>query len=224
MTGKAERERVIARALFDEFEKCGLRVIPADIPVGVSVRHVHLSRGDLETLFGPGYRLRELRPISQPGQYAAVEQVTLIGPNGRTLERVRIIGPERAETQVELSRTDALTLGISPLVRMSANLDDTPGIAMAYQGRELRINRGVIIAARHLHLSPLDGIIRGLEDGDIVTVRVKGEKGGTMENVHVVVNSRCALNFHIDTDDANAFGLSTGQTVELESYRLRGKP
>jgi putative phosphotransacetylase len=215
MTADTDREQKITQLIIAELKKRNLRLIPGGIPAGVSMRHVHLSRFDINRLFGDGYRIRELKPISQPGQFAAHEQVVLIGPNGRRIEKVRVIGPERAETQVELSRTDAITLGLSPPVRVSGDLRDTPGITIAVKDRQIDIGRGVIVAARHIHITPQEGILWGLVDGGIVSVRVEGEKGGIMENVHIVIHNRSLLNFHIDTDDANAFGLSGGQTVEL---------
>ncbi|MDR1655345.1 MAG: phosphate propanoyltransferase [Treponema sp.] len=217
-----DREQ-IARLVLAELAQRNMRVIPARIPVGVSVRHVHLSRLDINRLFGDGYALGELKPISQPGQFAAQEQVTLIGPHGRRLERVRIIGPEREETQIELARTDAIFLGLSPPVRMSGDLQNTPGITLAVNDRSLYAARGVIIAARHIHMKAADAAVWGLKDGGIISIHVEGEKGGLMENVHVVMNSRCALDFHIDTDDANAFGISEGQWIEFTGGKWRVK-
>jgi putative phosphotransacetylase len=213
----------IVHLVLAELAQRNIQVIPARIPVGVSVRHVHLSRLDINRLFGDGYALGELKPISQPGQFAAREQVTLIGPNGRQFERVRIIGPEREETQIELARTDAIFLGLSPPVRMSGDLRNTPGITLAVNDRNVHAARGVIIAARHIHMKEADAAIRGLKDGGIISIHVEGEKGGLMENVHVVVNSRCAPDFHIDTDDANAFGISGGQWIEFTGGKWRVK-
>ena len=184
-------------------------------PVGVSMRHVHLSRNDLQTLFGEGYELHPMRDLVQPGQFAAQEQVLLEGPKGR-LEHVRIIGPVRGETQVELSLTDAMTIGLKEApVRMSGALEDTPSIRIQGPKGAVQIPRGVIIAARHLHLSEEQARAFHVHDRQTVCVRTGGERPGILEQVICRVGTGHELEFHVDTDEANALLLKNGDMVQI---------
>lgn len=187
------------------------------IQVGVSNRHLHLSERDIKTLFGEGQSLTKKKELSQPGQFACEETVTLVGPKG-SLEGVRILGPAREESQVELALTDAIKLGIRVPVRDSGNHEDTPGVEISVGNRSIRLDRGVIIAMRHLHANEENAAHYGLKDKDIVKVLVDGPRGGVYHNVLVRVNPSFALDFHIDTDEANAFGLKNGDmaTVLIE--------
>lgn len=184
------------------------------VPVGVSGRHVHLSPEHVEALFGSGHQLTVLKELSQPGQYAAEETVTLVGPRG-TIERVRILGPARGATQVEISRTDGFKLGVQAPVRLSGNIAGTPGIELVGPGGSIKIDEGVIIAARHIHMTPKDAQDAGVADGEIVKVRIGGDRALTFENVVIRVRDDFALDFHIDTDEANAAGLKTGDTADV---------
>ena len=184
------------------------------VPVGISVRHIHLTRRDVDLLFGRNYFLTPKRPLSQPGQYAAEECLDLIGPKG-TLDRVRILGPVRKHTQIEVSRTDCHALGISAPVRPSGQTEGTPGIVLRGPHGTLEVSEGVIIAERHLHIHPDEARRHGLADGDRVSVRIEGIKPGIWKNVTVRSNSGCALDLHVDTDDANAFALKQGQLVTV---------
>ncbi|HEY9855592.1 MAG TPA: phosphate propanoyltransferase [Stenomitos sp.] len=184
------------------------------IPVGVSNRHVHVSQADLEALFGPGYQLKEMRPLSQPGQYAAVEVVTLVGPKGH-LEKVRILGPVRRETQVEIAQTDAYKLGVSAPVRDSGDLDGTPGLTIVGPHGEVTIDKGVILACRHIHMTPEDALSFGVKDQDRVNIRVGGDRPITFEGVLIRVSPSYALELHLDTDEANSALLRTGEYVAL---------
>lgn len=184
-------------------------------PVGISARHVHLSVRDIEVLFGPGYQLTPIKPLVQPGQFAAKEQVTLVGPKGR-IEKVRILGPARGQTQVELALTDAMKLGIKNCpIRMSGSLDGTPGIRLIGPKGELDVSQGVIAAARHLHLSDAQAEAYGVNNGDIVAVRVTGPRPCLLENVVCRVGSAHELEIHLDTDEANACCLFNGDLVEV---------
>ena len=184
-------------------------------PVGVSMRHVHLSQPDLRKLFGDGYQLQPMRDLVQPVQFAAGEQVTLEGPKGR-LSKVRIIGPVRGQTQVELSRTDALTIGLKDVpVRMSGQLEQTPGIRVIGPAGEITLSQGVIVAARHLHLSSEQARAYHVHDGQVVSVRVGGERPGIFEQVICRTGEGHELEFHVDTDEANAFLLKNGDYVEI---------
>lgn len=186
------------------------------IQVGVSNRHLHLSKKDVELLFGEK-GLTKKKDLSQPGQFACEETVTLTGPKG-SIENVRILGPAREESQIEMAFTDAIKLGLKLSVRDSGNLEDTPGIEISAGDRSVHLDRGVIIAMRHIHASEENAEHYGLKDKDIVKVLVDGPRGGVYHNVLVRVNRSFTLDFHIDTDEANAFGLKNGDmaTVLIE--------
>ncbi|OEG00481.1 propanediol utilization protein [Vulcanibacillus modesticaldus] len=187
------------------------------VPVGISNRHIHLSRNDLDALFGEGYELNILKDLSQPGQYASKEVVTIVGPKGK-IENVRILGPVRRETQVEISRTDSFALGVKPPVRDSGLLVDTPGVKIIGPKGEVELEKGVILAARHIHFHTSDAKEFGVKDQDRVRVQVGGERGVIFENVLARVSENYALEFHVDTDEANAAGLKNGDEVEVLYY------
>ncbi|GGK12508.1 propanediol utilization phosphotransacylase [Caldalkalibacillus thermarum] len=184
------------------------------IPVGISNRHVHLSPEHLEQLFGKGYELTELKPLSQPGQFAAQETVTLVGPKGE-IPKVRILGPARGHTQVEISKTDSYKLGVNPPVRDSGDIEGTPGIKIIGPKGEVELDKGVIIASRHIHFHTSDAEKFGVKDGDRVRIRAGGERAVIFENVLCRVSDNYALDCHLDTDEGNAAGLKTGDYVEL---------
>ena len=183
------------------------------INVGVSARHVHVTKEDLNILFGQGYELTKKVNLSQPGQYACNEQVTLKGPKG-IIERVRILGPERGETQVEISKTDSFALGINPPVRNSGDLNGASEITIIGPSGEITKN-AAIIASRHIHATKEDAIKYGFEGKEFVTLKVEGEKGGLLENVYVRINDNFSYEAHIDTDDANAFLIKQGDELEI---------
>ena len=187
---------------------------PYQIPVGISARHIHLERAHVEALFGTGYRLTPMKPISQPGQYASEETVEVIGPKGKPV-KLRVLGPERKHTQVEVSLSDSRNLGIIPPVRASGDIAGTPGIKIRGPQGEIEIKEGVIIPDRHVHMTPEEARWYGVENGERVRVAVPGNKGGIMNKGIVRVSERCSLDFHIDTDDATAFQLTQGQMVEI---------
>ncbi|HHV63869.1 MAG TPA: phosphate propanoyltransferase [Peptococcaceae bacterium] len=184
------------------------------VPIGVSNRHLHLSLEDIEALFGEGYTLSKKKDLSQPGQFACEETVTIVGPKG-SIGGVRILGPARKESQVELALTDAFKLGLQIPVRDSGNLENTPGIEIINGDRKISLKRGVIAAMRHIHLSVEDAQKYGLKDKDIVKVSVDSPRGGEFNNVLVRVSPNYALDFHIDTDEANAFGLRNGDIATV---------
>jgi putative phosphotransacetylase len=185
------------------------------VPVGISGRHIHLTHEVLETLFGKGYRLKVYRELSQPGEFAAEERVTIIGPSGRALENVRILGPTRKFTQIELSRSDGLRLGIDLPIRRSGRLSGTPGVTLVGPRGTVNLAEGAVSATRHIHMTPSDAERFGLCDGQIVRARVLGERGLVFDNVLIRVSDSFALDFHLDTDDANAAGLENGSLVEI---------
>jgi acetate kinase len=191
------------------------------IPIGVSAHHVHLSPEDLETLFGLGHELTPRAPLNQPGQFACEEQVGLVGPKGR-IDRVRVLGPVRNKTQVEISRTEEFRLGIHAPVRMSGDLAGSPGLILEGPNGQIRLEEGVICAQRHIHMTPEDALRFGLRDQDVVRVRIEGNREVIFGDVVIRVNPKFALELHLDTDEANAAEISTGDLGYLESIQSRG--
>ncbi len=186
-----------------------------EVPVGVSNRHIHLSHEDVETLFGKGYTLTPVKELSQPGQYACKETLTIIGPSLRPIEKVRVLGPERKASQVEISATDSYVLKVKPPVRESGSLKDSAGITIVGPMGVVTLSEGCIIANRHIHMSPEDGVRFGVKDGDYVTVDAVGTRRTRFYDVQVRVNEAFRLEMHIDTDDANAVGLGNGARVKV---------
>lgn len=187
-----------------------------DIPVGVSNRHIHLTREHLDILFGAGYELTPLKDLSQPGQYACKEQLTLIGPSLRAIEGVRVLGPLRKASQVEISRTDSYTLKIKPPVRESGDVSGSAPITIVGPKGIVQLKEGCIIANRHIHMSPADGEKYGVSDGDYVAVQTVGDgKRTTLYDVQIRVSDKFVLEMHLDTDDANACGIGNGAKVKL---------
>lgn len=184
------------------------------VPIGVSARHIHLSKDHINLLFGAGYELKVLKNLSQPGQYAAEETVAVIGPKGR-FDKVRILGPARGKSQLEVSRTDAFGLGLNPPVRESGNIAGTPGIKVVGPAGEVDLAEGVIVAARHIHFHTDDAARWGIADKQRLTVRVNGERPLIFEDVVARISDQFALDMHIDTDEANAAGVKTGDHAEL---------
>jgi len=191
------------------------------IPIGVSAHHVHLSPDHVEQLFGEGHELTPSAPLAQPGQFACEEQVRLIGPRG-TIDRVRVLGPARRESQVEISRTEGFRLGIHAPVRMSGDLDGTPGLFLEGPAGQVELRNGVIYAQRHLHMTPTDARRLGLQSGDVVRMRVEGERELIFGDVAVRVSPKFQLEFHLDTDEANAAELNTGDIAHLDGIQKRG--
>ena len=180
----------------------------------VSVRHVHLSEEDLQALFGRG-ELTPLKPLSQPGQYLCEERVNLVTPKG-TLQNVAIIGPTRERTQVELSMTDCFTLGLKGVpILESGNHEGSVGIVLQHGAAAVELQRGVIIAKRHVHLDPGSATAGGFSDGQVVTVRFEGVRGGSLDNIVVRVGENFAPAVHIDSDEANAMGFARGEVSLL---------
>ena len=184
------------------------------IPVGVSNRHVHLSQGDLEALFGAGYELSRMKDLSQPGQYACKETVTICGPKG-AIEKVRILGPVRSRTQVEILAGDSFKLGIKSTARLSGDLDGTPGITIIGPKGSVQIKEGLMVAQRHIHMLPEDAARMGVHDGQVVSLEVDGIRGGILRNTIVRVTGQSGLECHIDTEEANALGLSSSSRVKI---------
>ena len=185
--------------------------------VETSARHVHLSRADLDVLFGKGYELTVKKDLSQPGQYACEERVTVVGPK-KAIERVGILGPVRPASQVEVSYTDARTLGINAPVKESGDIAGTPGCKLVGPCGEVEIANGVIVAKRHIHFTPAEAEAAGVSDKEIVSVKVESEGRTTIfGDVVVRVNPNFSAAMHIDTDESNAaaaFGLVYGEIIK----------
>jgi putative phosphotransacetylase len=187
------------------------------VPVGVSNRHAHLNERDLEILFGKGHSLTPMKDLSQPGQFACEEKVTLVGKKGK-IEGIRVLGPVRKQTQVEISLTDSYVVGIKPRVKMSGDLQDSSGGVLVGPQGEIQLENGVIISARHIHMSPEQADAWGLKDGDRVKIKKDGERAIVFEEVVVRSGAGHHLDFHIDTDEANAGGIKNGEMLLLEKY------
>ena len=186
-----------------------------EIPVGISNRHIHLSREHVETLFGKGYQLTKCKDLSQPGQYACKEQLTIVGPSMRAIEGVRVLGPERKRSQVEISRTDSFTLKVKPPVRESGDIAGSAPVTIIGPRGIVTLTEGCIIANRHIHMSEEEGARFGVRDGEYVDVELKGERRSLFYDVQIRVHKDFRLEMHIDTDDANAAGVGNGFKAKL---------
>lgn len=193
--------------MMDEYDAC-------KIPIGVSNRHVHVTQADLETLFGEGYKLTKKGDLKQPGQFAANETITIRGPKGE-FEKVRILGPVRKQSQVEISKTDSFRLGIRPQIRESGDLTGTPGLELVGPKGTVMLQSGAIIALRHIHMTPAQAGAMGVKDKDIVEVETFGERRGIFGDVLVRVSEQFSLEMHVDVDEANACALNNNDYVVL---------
>ncbi len=182
------------------------------VPVGVSNRHIHLTQEHVETLFGQGYQLTKKKDL-MGGQFACEECCTIVGLKLRAIENVRILGPVRKNTQVEISMTDARKLGINVPVRESGDIKGSAPIAIVGPKGAVYCEEGCIVAARHIHMSPADASACGVSDGDYVSVVAHNERGTTFNNVKIRVDESFTLEMHIDTDEANASGIKQNDKV-----------
>ncbi len=187
-----------------------------ELTVGLSNRHIHVSQKDLDELFGEGYELTQIKDLSQPGQFASDEKVDIVGPKG-TLEGVRILGPVRPDTQIEISMTDAFTLGVKGVIKDSGDIEGTPGVKIIGPKGEVEIAEGTMVAGRHIHMHTDDAKAYELEDGDLVSVKVAGPRGLVFDNVLVRVSDNYALEMHLDMEEGNACGARNGDVVEIIS-------
>ncbi len=184
------------------------------VPVGVSARHIHLTQEHVEALFGEGYHLTKKKDL-MGGQFASNETVTIVGLKLRAIENVRVLGPVRKASQVEISATDAMKLGIAAPIRESGNIAGSAPIAVVGPKGALYLKEGCIIAMRHIHMSPADAMAAGVKDGDIVSVKADNERGTVFGQVKIRVNESFTLEMHIDTDEANASKIKTGDQVTI---------
>ena len=200
---------LVTRLVIEELEK-----FQRSVPIGVSNRHIHLDRADMDILFGQDSELTFKKELGQPGQYAAEETVTLHGPKGE-LGRVRVLGPLRNESQVEVSDTDGFALGVRPPIRESGKLKGTPGVTIAGPKGTIEKDTGTIAALRHVHLDPETAQRIGVKDKQMVKVEIGGLRGGILHNVLIRVSEQFAPEMHIDVDEANAFGVKNGDRAYI---------
>jgi Propanediol utilization protein len=191
-----------------------LKKYKSGIPVGISNRHVHLSASDRDVLYGENYRLTRRKDLKQPGQYACDEVVNIKGPKGE-ITKVRVLGPERKQTQVEISQSDCIKLGVNAPLRESGDLKESSPITIIGPKGTLSLSEGAITAQRHIHMSVGEAEKFGVQNGQIVSVKVNSPKGGTYDNVLVRSGEAHSLEMHIDTDEANAMGIRNDDQVEL---------
>lgn len=205
MNQQLDLEKITCEVL----KKLEARTNEPTTPVGISNRHIHLSSTDLEALFGSGYELTKWKDLKQPGQFAAKETVTIVGPKG-TLSNVRILGPVRGATQVEVSSTDSYQIGIKVPVRESGKIDGTPGFLIMGPKGILEKKEGMIVALRHIHMPPTYAEQFGFKDKEMVRVQFEGDRSLTFDQVLLRVSDKYVLEMHIDTDEANAAGVKNG--------------
>lgn len=222
MLNESIRSKVTVREMSEAKGDDKLSVIKPEIfevPVGVSNRHVHLSKEDIGRLYGPDYQLTKAKELSQPSQYACEETVMLVGPKG-VIEKVRVLGPSRPQTQVEITVTDSFKLGIKAPLKDSGDLEGSAPITLVGPKGTITLKEGAIVAARHIHMHTSDAERLGLKDKDKVSVRAKGPRGIIFGDVLVRVSDQYSLEMHVDTDEANAVGLKNGDI--LNAYIHRG--
>jgi acetate kinase len=222
----ADEERMMAREALRTLSRSYLTTVleaqkQQPFLVEVSAHHIHLTQEHVEALFGQGHQLTKHADLSQPGQYACKEQLTIVGPKGR-IERVRVLGPARKYTQVEIAMTEQFKLGVHPPIRESGDIADTPGCTLEGTGGSVQIDRGVICALRHVHMTPADALRYGVRDKSLVRVRIAGDRQLVFGDVLVRVDPSFALAMHIDTDEANAAHVQTGAQGCIEGIQSEG--
>jgi propanediol utilization protein len=185
-----------------------------EIPVGISNRHIHLSQADQNILFGEGYQMTVMKELSQPGQYAYKETVTICGPKG-AIEKVRILGPARSKTQVEVLSGDSFKLGVVPQTRLSGDLHGTAGVTIIGPKGSVQTTEGVMVAQRHIHMTPQDAQRLGVHDGETVGIEVSGTRGGIYKNVAIRANDASVLECHLDTEEANAMSIDSLTKIKI---------
>ena len=205
----------VAEAVLKALQADGTASSSDGIPVGISNRHIHLSREHINILFGEGYELTPMKDLSQPGQYACKGQLTIVGPSLRPIEKVRVLGPERPASQVEISRTDSYVLKVKPPVRESGKTAGSAPVTIIGPKGIVELKEGCIIANRHIHMSLEDGKRFGVNDNEYVTVDVNSERRTRFYDVQVRVSDKFSLEMHLDTDDANAAAIKNGDKVSI---------
>ena len=216
--GSIDRSRVeqIVRQVALEYLGRGKKAPAPQLTVQTSSRHMHVCREDMDVLFGPGSELTFDRPLFQEGNFAAKETVTIVGPRSRLISNLRILGPMRKQSQIELAFTDAITLGFMDIpVRLSGDITGTPGAVIIGPKGVVELKEGVIRAAIHVHMNPTEAAYFGVAKGDRMKLRFGGAAGVTFNNVHVRIDLTAKLNVHMDTDEANACGAHLTKEIEL---------
>jgi putative phosphotransacetylase len=193
----------------------GTATAAPQLTVLASARHMHICREDMDILFGPGTELTVFKPLFQAGNFAANEKVTIIGPRSRLISNLRILGPMRKQSQIELAFTDAISLGLDIPVRLSGNIAGTPGAIIMGPKGSIELKEGIIRAAIHVHMNPSEAAFFGVAQGDLMKLRVGGPAGVTFDKVHVRIDPTSRLNVHMDTDEANACGLHLTKDIQL---------
>jgi acetate kinase len=221
-----DEERMMAREALRALSRSYItRVLEAQqtkpFLVEVSAHHIHLTQEHVEALFGHGHQLTKHADLSQPGQYACKEQLAIVGPKGR-IERVRVLGPTRNYTQVEIAMTEQFKLGVHPPVRQSGDIADTPGCTLEGTAGSVQVDGGVICALRHIHMAPEDALRYGVRDKSVVRVRISGDRELVFGDVLVRVDPTFALAMHIDTDEANAASVQTGAQGYMAGIQSEG--
>lgn len=210
-----QEKQVLEKIVFNSvLEALKEREKPNKVILGVSNKHIHLTQEHVEALFGQGHELTKIKDLVQPGQFAAEECVQVVGPKG-SFGKVRVLGPVRPESQVEISKTDARTLGIKAPVRESGKLEGTPGVKLVGPCGEVELDHGVIVAARHIHFSTEDAKKFGVVDKQLVGVKTTGERKVVFGDVICRVKDNFALEMHLDTDEANAAGVGNNEYLEI---------
>ena len=209
----------ITRMVLEAIESTRENESKMTVPVGVSARHIHLTQQDVEKLFGEGYQLTQKKEL-MGGQFAANEQCTVVGLKLRAIENVRILGPVRKQSQVEISATDARTLGVNAPLRESGDTKGSAPVALVGPKGVVYLDEGCIVAARHIHMTPAQAASASLRDGDYVSVRMGNERGAVLDHVKIRVDESFSLEMHIDTDEANACQVKQGDIAAI--IRTRG--
>ena len=220
---RSQVERLVREVLRDQLVgKVGQQFRPRSdnaganpLLVNVSARHIHVTDEDVETLFGPGATLTKLKDLYQDGEFASEQTLNIVGPRNRMIPNVRILGPTRDYTQVELAYTDGIFLGIDLPLRISGNHEGTPGCVLVGPAGAVAMSRGVIRAERHVHMHPSDAAHYGVSDGTYMKLKIDGPCGVTFDNLKVRVSEKVKLEVHIDTDEGNACDLKSATRMEL---------
>ena len=212
---RAKVEQIVREVVLKRLGVNG-QSLQSTLVVQASSRHMHVCREDMDILFGPGTELTFDRPLYQEGNFAAREMVTIVGPRGRVISNLRILGPMRKQSQVELAFTDAIMLGFNDIpVRLSGDIKGTPGAVIVGPRGVVELKEGLIRAAIHVHMNPTEAATFGVAQGDRMKLRIGGASGLTFNNVHVRIDPTSRLNVHMDTDEANACGLHLTKDIEL---------
>jgi putative phosphotransacetylase len=208
-------EQIVRQVALEYLGRQGNGTAPT-LTVLASARHMHICREDMDVLFGPGTELTVDKPLFQAGNFASNEKVTIIGPRSRLISNLRILGPMRKQSQIELAFTDAISLGLNDIpVRLSGNIAGSPGAIIMGPKGTIQLKEGIIRAAIHVHMNPAEAGYFGVKQGDLMKLRVGGAAGVTFDKVHVRIDPTSRLNVHMDTDEANACGLHLTQDIQL---------